>query len=143
MDDDFQACVGPTTRLTGGILDGLKKRIARLVNNRKLKDTAWYAYTDPRIAAIVAGVPFAADFDATSLAAPHVPLAIITARQDRWLRPQFHSDAILRACSVCERLADLEKGGHGALKGFYELARIIAEPLSSDLAIHNLYPIGK
>jgi len=113
---DFQACAGLTTRLTGGIFDGIKKLFAVQIIRSKLRDSAWYSYTDTRIAAIVAGVPFAADFDPASLAAPGVPLAIISARRDQWLVPRFHSDAILRACQGhCVRLWDFARGGHGAL----------------------------
>ena len=107
--EDFQGCVGLTTQLSGGVLDGLKKRIARWVLSVKLDDATWYSHTDSRIAAIVAGVPFAADFDAASLASPRIPLGIITARKDKWLIPRFHSDAILEQCSPCVRLADLAK----------------------------------
>jgi predicted dienelactone hydrolase len=115
LAEDFQACVGLSTQLSGGMLDGLKIRIARWVISAKPTDTAWYSHTDPRIAAIVAGVPLAADFDAASLASPRIPLGIVTARGDKWLLPKFHSDRILQACSTCERVADLETGGHGAL----------------------------
>jgi len=115
LAEDFHGCVGPVTRLTGGVLDGVKKTIATWVNDWKLADATWYTYQDQRIAAVVVGVPFAADFDPVSLASPRIPLAIIGARQDRWLRPQFHSDAILQACRTCDRLADLATGGHGAL----------------------------
>jgi predicted dienelactone hydrolase len=115
IDDDFQACVGLSTELSGGWLDGLKERVALWVLQRRLNDSTWYAYQDPRIAAIVAGVPFAADFDPASLATPRVPLALVTARKDKWLNPQYHSDAVLKACSGCIHLADLATGGHGAL----------------------------
>jgi predicted dienelactone hydrolase len=115
ISEDFQGCVGLATRLTGGMLDGVKKRIALWVISGKLGDTAWYSHTDNRIAAIVAGVPFAADFDAASLAAPRVALGLISAREDKWLIPRYHGDRILQACSGCQLLADLEKGGHGAL----------------------------
>jgi hypothetical protein len=51
-----------------------------------------------------------------SLATPRVPLGLITARQDRWLVPRFHSDRVLAACLPrCELIADLPTGGHGAL----------------------------
>jgi hypothetical protein len=113
--DDFQACVGLTTSLTGGLLDGAKKMIALVVIRSKLTESEWTAYTDRRIAAVVAGVPFAADFDPASLAAPQAPLGIITARLDHWLVPRFHSDAILKACANCVHIADFAKGGHGAL----------------------------
>ena len=59
--------------------------------------------------------PLAADFDLPSLARPQVPLALVTARQDRWLIPAFHSDAVLAVCRTCELLAELPDGGHGAL----------------------------
>jgi hypothetical protein len=51
----------------------------------------------------------------SSLAAPRVPLGLVTARRDKWLRPRFHSDAVLAACEPCELIADLPTGGHGAL----------------------------
>ena len=113
--DDFQSCVGLATRLTGGLLDGLRKTIALAVIRYRLDDATPYGHTDPRIAAVVAGVPLAADFDMASLAAPRVPLALVTARQDKWLVPRFHSDLVLQACAACERLADIPNGGHGAL----------------------------
>jgi predicted dienelactone hydrolase len=113
--DDFQTCVGLATRLTGGPLDGLKKTIALAVIRQRFDDATWQTHTDPRIAAVVAAVPLAADFDPASLAAPRVPLALVTARRDRWLVPRFHSDAVLQACAACERLADFRNGGHGAL----------------------------
>jgi predicted dienelactone hydrolase len=113
--EDFQSCVGLATSLSGGIFDGLKKTVAMWMIRAKLDDTAWYSHTDPRIAAIVAGVPYAADFDTASLAAPKVALGLVTARQDKWLIPRFHSDPVLAACAKCERVADLATGGHGAL----------------------------
>jgi len=113
--EDFQTCVGLVTRLRGGFLDGAKTTIALWVIRSRFSDATWQTHTDPRIAAIVAGVPLAADFDMASLAAPRVPLALVTARQDKWLIPRFHSDAVLAACAACERLADFATGGHGAL----------------------------
>ena len=113
--EDFYSCVGLTTRLNGGVLDGLKERIALAVIRWRFDDKTWYTYADPRIAAVVAAVPYATDFDMDSLAAPRVPLALITARQDKWLLPRFHSDRVLQACAACERLADLQNGGHGSL----------------------------
>ncbi len=113
--EDFQSCVGLTTSLNGGIFDGPKKTIALWVIRWRLKDATWHTHADPRIAAVVAGVPFAADFDMSSLSVPHVTLGMVTARQDKWLIPRFHSDAVLQACTTCEWLADLANGGHGAL----------------------------
>lgn len=115
--NDFQSCVGLITRLTGGPLDGIKKWAALLVIRHRFgDDAAPREHTDPRIAAIVAGVPSSADFDMASLANPRVPLGLITARQDRWLIPRFHSDRVLAACLPrCELIAEMPTGGHGAL----------------------------
>ena len=116
IDDDFQSCVGLATKLDGGILDGLKKAIALWVIRRKLGDDTAYGHTDPRIAAIVAGVPFAADFDPATLASPRAALALVPSREDHWLVPKYHGDAIAKACLPrCEILADFAHGGHGAL----------------------------
>lgn len=114
--EDFQTCAGLSTRLTGGLLDGLKKTVVLAVIRQRFSDASWQSHRDARIQAVVAGVPLAADFDMASLASPPVPLALVTARQDRWLVPRFHSDAVLAACNKrCELLADLPDGGHGAL----------------------------
>ena len=117
LGDDFQSCVGLITRLTGGPLDGIRKWAALFVIRHRFgDDAAPREHTDPRIAAIVAGVPSSADFDMASLADPRVPLGLITARQDRWLIPRFHSDRVLAACLPrCELIADMPTGGHGAL----------------------------
>jgi predicted dienelactone hydrolase len=116
LAQDFYACVGLATRLTGGALDGFKLWLAQRVLNWKFGgDDAPQTHSDPRIAAIVAGVPAAADFDPASLATPRVPLGLITVGQDRWLPARFHSAAILAACQGCERVADLADAGHGAL----------------------------
>ena len=112
--EDFQACVGLSARLRANVFDGLKKTIARWVIRYRLSDATWQAHTDARIAAIVAAVPFAADFDMASLGSPRVPLGLATARQDKLLIPRFHSDAVLAACTPCEKVADLPDGGHGA-----------------------------
>lgn len=113
--EDFQGCVGLTTRLTGGLLDGVKETIALWVIRSRFRDAMPRTHTDPRIVAIVAGVPLASDFEMGSLAAPSVPLGMVTARQDKWLPSRFHSDAVLAVCAACERLVDLANGGHGAL----------------------------
>jgi predicted dienelactone hydrolase len=111
---DFQSCVGLSTRLKGDALDEVKKTVALKIIAQRYDDATWQTHTDPRIAAIVAGVPFAADFDPQSLASPKVPLAFVTARGDKWLVPRFHSGPIVAACASCEVLADID-GGHGAL----------------------------
>ncbi|HEY8880928.1 MAG TPA: dienelactone hydrolase [Roseateles sp.] len=116
LAEDFNACVGLATGLTGGVLDGFKLWLAQRVLNWKFGgDAAPQTHHDPRLAAIVAGVPAAADFDPATLARPRVPLALITADGDRWLSPRFHSGPILAACQGCEHLAELHGAGHGAL----------------------------
>jgi predicted dienelactone hydrolase len=138
LTEDFPACVGLATRLTGGAFDGVRITLAHWVIDWKFSDTTWYAYSDPRIAAAIAGVPFAADFDPASLASPHVPLAIVSARKDKWLRPQFHSDAVLLACHGCEHLFDFADGGHGALLSPYPadvagpVANLLGDPPGFD-----------
>lgn len=113
--EDFPACVGLATSLTGGPLDDSKKWLALRVIRQRFDDATPQTHTDPRIRAIVAAVPFAADFDMASLAAPRVPLGLVTAGQDRWLAPAFHSGAVLKVCAACERVAELRDAGHGAL----------------------------
>ena len=113
--DDFPSCVGLITRLNGGVLDGLKMKVALGVIRERFDDATWYTHDDPRIRAIVAGVPAAADFDHASLATPRVPLGLVTAGQDKWLSPRFHSGAVLKSCKTCELVADLPTAGHGAL----------------------------
>jgi predicted dienelactone hydrolase len=114
LTEDFQACVGLAAQLTGGMLDGPKREIALMVIRRRFSDERLRSDFDPRIAAVVAGVPTAADFDPDSLIQPRVPLALITANQDRWQIPKFQSDPVLGVCKSCEHLLDLP-GSHGAL----------------------------
>lgn len=115
LAEDFQSCVGLITRLTGGLLDGIKQWAALAVIRYRFSDETMLSHEDTRVAAVVAGVPSAADFDMASLARPRVPLGLVTAQQDRWLIPRFHSDRVLQACTTCEHLADLPAAGHGAL----------------------------
>ena len=113
--DDFQFCVGVITKLTGGWLDGLKKWVALAVIRLRFDDSTVREYNDPRIAAVVAAVPAAAHFEFDSFAALRVPLGLVTAHQDRWLVPRFHSDRVLLACKTCKHIEDFPTGGHGAL----------------------------
>lgn len=115
LAEDFASCVGPSTSLTGGVFDGFKKSVSRWIIAWRLNDAAWVSYEDARVKAVVAGVPFAADFDMQSLAAPRVPLGLVVAGKDIWLTPRFHSDAVRTACKPCELVADIPGGGHGAL----------------------------
>jgi predicted dienelactone hydrolase len=113
--DDFYSCVGLALQRKRNFLDGAKQTLALWVIRFKFRDATWQTYADPRVAAIVAAVPYAADFDMNSLASPPVPLGLVTARLDAWLVPRFHGDAVLRACAACEPIADVRDGGHGAL----------------------------
>src|SRR5437879_11507599 len=70
--EDFHSCVGVMARLNGGFLDGLKKTIALAVIRWRFEDTTWQTHAEPRIAATVAGVPYAADFDRDPLGAPRL-----------------------------------------------------------------------
>jgi predicted dienelactone hydrolase len=115
ITQDFPACAGLITGLKGNFLDGLKQSVVRSVIRYRFDDATWYTHADPRIQAIVAGVPFAADFETASLARPRVPLALVTAGRDKWLAPQFHSGPVLQGCKSCEHIADLPTAGHGAL----------------------------
>lgn len=116
LAEDFNTCVGLATRLTGGAFDGLKLWLAKTILRLRFGgDDTPRTHADPRIAAVVAGVPLAADFDMASFAAPPVPLGLVTAARDAWLVPRFHSERVLAACPRCEHVADLPGGGHGAL----------------------------
>jgi predicted dienelactone hydrolase len=115
LRDDFQACVGLITQLDGGALDGIKALTARLVIGARYFDETPHTHHDPRIAAVIAAAPFAADFDPVSLATPRVPLGLVTLGQDRWLVPRFHSERVLASCTSCIRIAELPDAGHGAM----------------------------
>ncbi|TWO69518.1 dienelactone hydrolase [Caenimonas sedimenti] len=113
--DDFHTCMGLLTRLRGDSWDGLKKAVSLRAIRWKFGDDTWQLHDEPRIRAVVAGVPVAADFDMQSLAKPRVPLGLVTVGLDAWLVPRFHSDQVLAVCSGCERIAHLPNAGHGAL----------------------------
>lgn len=116
LAEDFNACVGTFTQLTGGWADGLKKFAALRVLAWRFSDDNPQQYQDKRIAAAVAGVPAAADFDLQSLRAPRIPLGLVTAGQDVWLKPRFHGEAVAQACaSACTRIAHLPQAGHSVL----------------------------
>lgn len=113
--EDFNACVGLATRLSGGAFDGLKQWLALGVIRQTFgHDDAPQTHVDARVAAVVAAVPYAADYDMASFAQPRVPLGLVTAGRDLWLHPRFHSDRVLAACPPCERIAELPEAGHGA-----------------------------
>jgi len=115
IDEDFPACAGLATSLTGGWWDAFKKRSVLWVLAWRFSDPAWQTHSDARVKAVVAAVPYAADFDMASFAAPPVPLGIVNAGRDTWLLPRYHAEAVLRACKSCTLVADLPTAGHGAL----------------------------
>ena len=100
LAEDFPACVGLSTALTGGLLDGMRLAVARRVIHSKLgSQTTLESWTDPRITAAVAAVPMAATIDMDSIATPRIPLGLVRAGKDAWLAPQWHIDAVRAACS--------------------------------------------
>lgn len=115
IEQDFSSCVGYITRLNGGWLDGLKKQVALGVIRQRFDDDTVYSHHDPRIAAAIAAVPFAADFDLSSLAQPRIPLGLITAGLDINQIPRFHSGAVLAACTGCTRVAEFADAAHGVM----------------------------
>jgi predicted dienelactone hydrolase len=116
IEADFSSCVGFVTRLNGDWLDGPKRWLAKQVIASRFGDTTPQAHVDPRVKAVVAMVPFAADFDPVSLATPRVPLGVITAARDVNQIPRFHSEAVKAACLPrCTDLMTLSDAGHGAM----------------------------
>jgi predicted dienelactone hydrolase len=117
LEADFPACVGLIAHLKGkgDALDGLKLWVAHTLIGWMFRDGTVQAHDDPRVAAVVAAVPVAADFDLTTLARPRVPLGLVVAAQDRWLAPRFHARAVLSACKTCELIADMPDAGHGSM----------------------------
>lgn len=114
LAQDFSSCVGFVTRLRGNLWDALKRAVALGVLRKRFQDPTWHSHHDPRVAAVVAAVPFAADFDMSSLATPRVPLGLATADGDINQIPRFHAQAVLAACGPCEHVVDLKTAGHGA-----------------------------
>ncbi len=114
LAEDFQTCVGLITQLRGNALDSIKLAVARRVIDWKFDDDTPIVHRDARVAAVVAAVPLAADFDMASLAQPAVPVALLTSGRDAWLVPKFHAERVLAVCARCVRLFDLPEGGHGA-----------------------------
>ena len=116
ISEDFSSCVGMLTLLQGNFLDGLKKAVALGVIRQRFDDTAEQAYNDPRVQASIASVPFAADFDMKSFAAPRIALGLVTAGRDINQVPRFHSSAVLAACQDrCTHIADFADGSHGVM----------------------------
>jgi len=116
IEQDFSSCVGFATLRRGDGLDEIKAWAAKIVIRLRFSDDTLQRHSDPRIAAVVAMVPFAADFDPESLRRPIVPLGLVIADQDVNQVPRFHVEAVRAACEPrCEVLARLTHGGHGAM----------------------------
>jgi predicted dienelactone hydrolase len=116
IEQDFSSCVGFITLLKGDALDGMKIWFARQVIASRFRDSELQHYADPRVKAVVAMVPFAADFIPGSLAEPKTALGLVIADKDVNQVPRFHVEAILNACSPrCEVVMRLPDGGHGAM----------------------------
>lgn len=67
---------------------------------------------DPRVAAVSVAVPVAAMFSTDSLARIAVPVAVLRADKDQMLLPRWHADHLLRHCSHCTLLAQLDGAAH-------------------------------
>lgn len=117
LAQDFPACVGLASALTGSLFDGLRLAVARRAIHWKLgSQTTLETWTDPRITAAVAAVPMAAPVDMASLATPRIPLGLVRAGRDDWLAPQWHIDAVRAACGAgCVLVADMPAAGHGSI----------------------------
>lgn len=113
--EDFSSCVGFITRLNGGWLDGLKKRAAKVVIRWRFGDATTYSHKDLRICAAIAEVPFAADFDMSTLVKPKIALGLILAGQDINQIPRFHGQAVQHICETCTTIADMPQAGHGMM----------------------------
>lgn len=116
IEQDFSSCVGFVTTLRGNWLDGLTIWFARQVIAARFPDEAPHRYTDPRIMAAVAMVPYAADFTPESLAHPPIALGLVIAERDVNQVPAFHAEAVWKACAPrCELVMRLPDAGHGAM----------------------------
>jgi hypothetical protein len=102
--------------LKGNWFDASKIWIAKRIIASRFTDETVQQYHDPRIKAVVAMVPFAADFIPESLAQPRVKLGLVIAEQDVNQIPRFHVAVVRKACGAnCELVMDLPEGGHGAM----------------------------
>ena len=140
IEEDFPACVGLSTELTGGAQDAGKIAAAKQAIRTALgSDTRWRAWPEPRIAAVVAAVPVAAPIDLASIAQPRVPLGLVRAEKDAWLAPRFHVDAVHATCAArCPVIVNMPLGGHGSTLSPQvpdvppRLARLLTDPPGFD-----------
>lgn len=116
IEQDFSSCVGFTTLLNGGWLDGLKLWVAKRVISWRFTDDTLRQDADARVVAAIAMVPFAADFVPESLATPRIALGLVIADKDVNQVPSLHVEAIRRVCEPrCEVVMHLPNAGHGAM----------------------------
>lgn len=116
IEVDFSSCVGFTTLLTGSWLDDIKVWVARRIISWRFKNDQLQRNVDPRVKAVVAMVPFAADFVPQSLADPKVALGLVIAAKDVNQVPAFHVEAIRKVCEPrCQVIMYLPEAGHGAM----------------------------
>jgi predicted dienelactone hydrolase len=113
---DFSSCVGFATLLRGDWLDAFKIWLAKRIIAMRFSDDTLQRHVDPRVKAVVAMVPFAADFDPRSLAEPRIPLGLVVAAKDVNQIPAFHAEAVRQACEPrCQLVMHLQEAGHGAM----------------------------
>ena len=116
IEHDFSSCVGFLTLLHDDWLDGIKISLAKQIIAWRFSDETVHRYTDPRVKAAVAMVPYAADFIPESLAKPKFALALIIAAKDNNQVPRFHVEVVRRACEPrCEVILFMPESGHGAM----------------------------
>ncbi|NYG32662.1 dienelactone hydrolase [Sphaerotilus montanus] len=116
IEVDFSSCVGFITLLRGNWLDPIKVWVARQVIGWRFRDERLEGHTDSRVRAVVAMVPFAADFQPESLANPRTALGLVIAARDVNQVPAFHAEAVRAACAPrCDVLMHLPEAGHGAM----------------------------
>ena len=116
IEVDFSSCVGFTTLLTGNWLDGVKLWVARRIISWRFSNDGIQRNFDSRVKAVVAMVPFAADFAPETLAEPKVALGLVIAAKDINQVPAFHAEAVGKACELrCEVILHLADAGHGAM----------------------------
>jgi predicted dienelactone hydrolase len=116
IENDFSSCVGSITLLRGNWFDAVKLWFARRIIAFRFADETLQRHVDPRVKAAVAMVPFAADFDVSSLAKPRIALGLVIAAKDVNQIPKFHVDAVREACEPrCEVVMNLSQASHGAM----------------------------
>jgi predicted dienelactone hydrolase len=76
------------------------------------KDAEENPRPDMRIAAVSVNVPVAAIFSEASLARIKIPVGVVAAEADTMLKPQFHSEYLLKHCKACALLDNVPGASH-------------------------------